>query len=266
MPRATVHSSRPVALVVWARRERERLNAWLLQYAGLSGIPEVDYQEFLDAGRPLFFFMYEQLSPAEREAETRRLAAASAFDPRDEAFHSDAFVWQYHAGAWILERRRARREAEVQAAHAAREALGRCAYLGGYRDFPARRALCAVFVDIGRRGSLSFRTRGDREICSIPWPEVRELRVLSVEEAPARPGGLRWRSVSLIAKPREAALGIVTVDGEALVVVRGREIGELRGALTKLIDCIGQPTADSYEMPRVAFRPPDASTRRQSVL
>ena len=247
--------ARPVALIVWARRERKRLNIWLGQYIENGGIPAADYHAFLETGRPLFFFMYEQLSPAQRDAESTRLAAAITASPGDETAKSDAYIWHHHVQAWNSERSRARRKAEIEATRAATGALTHCTYLGGYRDFPARAQLCAAIVSIGRGGGFSFRTRSEREICSIPWPEICGLHVLPANDAtqPIAPR-LRWRSVSLIGKRREAAFRIITIKGDATILVRGCDTSELRDKLAKLSDCIGQPAADAYDQASVRIR------------
>ena len=244
---AAQDTAKPVAIVVWERRERERLNAWLRRYARQTHIPAADYADFQRQGRPLFFFMYEQLSPAQRRAEADRLNAAIEASPRDKSARSDAAVWDAHARAWTLQRRQHRHSAQLEAIDHAEQALTHCTYRGGYTGFPARRQPCAALISIGRSGGLAFATRSGKEICSIPWPEINGLRILAIEDAPSRPRSTRrWWTI----RPRrrgEAAVGILTTNGDAYFLVRELDRSEIEGKLAKLGDCIGQPSADAYD-------------------
>ena len=240
---ALTQTKRPGVLIVWERRERDRLNAWLAGYASTYGIPMRDYHTFLNEGRPLFFFMYQQLTPAQKEAETNRVDETVAADPTDTMVEKDAYAWHYHVRAWNLEQRRCRREAEDEAIRPAETVLKRCIYLGGYHAAPGCRQLCAAFVRIATDGDISFRTRGNKEICSLPWSGILGIEVLPPENPPPRP---RWRFTRLIARRRQALLSIATASGNARFVVEGHESNELKHALANLIACLGQPTADTY--------------------
>jgi hypothetical protein len=250
MPTTAVltQTERPGALIVWERRERERLNAWLAGYDSSYEIPTRDYHVFLTDGRPLFFFMYQQLTSAQKEAEIKRLNDALAADPADTRAERNAYVWHYHVRAWNLEQRRCRKEAEDDAVRLTEPVLKRCIYLGGYHASPGCSQRCAAFVTIATDGDLSFRTRGDREICSLPWSAILGIHVLPSESPPPQ---RRWRLTRpIFARRHQALLHIATTGGNARFIVQGPNDNELECALTSLIACLDQPTADTYDETR----------------
>lgn len=234
-------------LIVWERRERERFNTWLAQHAGRSPISGEDHLNFRKAGRPLFLFAYQQLSPAERVAEAERLNMAIEADPRDESARTDALLWDSHVRAWNSERARERGKAQLEASNKAEAVLKHCTYLGGYPRFPQRHRRCDAIVSIGPWGSIAFATRSGYEICILPWSEIVGFRALTIEGTPALPPpGPLWRLVARLRPQDESALVITTTNGDAYFLIRGFDSQEAEGKLGGLTEALGQPAAESY--------------------
>ena len=197
----------------------------------------------------MFYFMYEQLSSAQRQAEAARLNAAIEMDPRDETARGDARLWDCHVRAWNGDRRWQREKAQSQAISEAESALTRCTYLGGYPGFPECKQPCDAIISVGSRGGIAFGARKGQAVCLIPWPEIDHLSVLAIEQTPLdrHPRRRRRRSLFHIRQRHESAMTVVTTRGDACFLVPRLAPRELQDKLAKLNDCINQPAADAYD-------------------
>ncbi len=202
----------------------------------------------------MFYFMYEQLSPAQRQAEAARLNAAIEMDPRDETARGDARLWDRHVRAWNSDRRWQREKAQSQAISEAESALTRCTYLGGYPGFPECKQPCDAIISVGSRGGIAFGAHNGRAVCLIPWPEINHLSVLAIEQTHLGRHPRRRRSPFHIRQRHASAMTIITTRGDACFLVPRLAPRELQGKLAKLNDCIDQPAADAYDATHSGIR------------
>ena len=207
---ATRDRLRPVAVVVWERRERRRFATWHRDLADCEQVAADDYEEFVIAGRPLFFFMYEQLSPQQRQAEAERLNAALETNARDETARWGARLWDSHVKAWHHQRCREREHAESEAIREGEAALTRCTYLGGCSNYPPRPgsamrssalAAKAASRSPGALVGPSVRSPGERSPSSAPSPMTSPRPPPHGRDVARSPGAVRGTAALLPSAP-----------------------------------------------------------------